>query len=69
MYKDQIRQLEHQHQQLDNQIDTLEKTGIYEDTRMQDLKKRRLLIRDQLSDLRRRQWDHDHERVNFSDYE
>ena len=69
MYKDQIRQLEHQHQQLDNQIDTLEKTGIYEDIRMQDLKKRRLSIRDQLSDLRRKQWVHDHETVNFQDYE
>lgn len=55
MYKDQIRQLENQHQQLDNQIDTLEKTGIYEDTRIQELKKRRLLIRDQLSDLRKKQ--------------
>ncbi len=69
MYKDQIRQLEHQHQQLDNQIDTLEKTGIYEDTRIQELKKRRLLIRDQLSDLRNKQWVHDHETVNFQDYE
>ena len=69
MYKDQIRQLEHQHQQLDNQIDTLEKTGIYEDLRLQELKKRRLAVRDQLSDLRRRQFEHDHERVNYEDYE
>ena len=69
MYKDQIRQLENQHRELDNKIDTMEKTGIFEDMRLQELKKQRLLIRDQLRDLRRLQFEHDHERVNFSDYE
>ena len=47
----------------------MEKTGIFEDMRLQDLKKRRLLVRDQLRDLRRRQFEHDHERVNYDDHE
>jgi hypothetical protein len=69
MYQDQIRHLEVQHRDLDNKIDTLEKTGIYEDLRLQELKKRRLQVRDQLNDLRRRQFEYDHERVNYDDYE
>ena len=69
MYQDKIRQLETEHRDLDNHIDTMEKTGIFEDMRLQDLKKRRLLVRDQLRDLRRRQFEHDHERVNYDDHE
>jgi hypothetical protein len=69
MYKDQIKLLEVEHQDLDKKIDTLEKTGIYEDMRIQELKKRRLMVRDQLSDLRRQQYEHNHERINYDDYE
>jgi hypothetical protein len=69
MYQTQIKQLEQEHTDLDKKIDTAEKTGIYEDMRLQEMKKRRLLVRDQLRDLRRKQFEHDHERVNFDDYE
>lgn len=69
MYQDQIRLLEIEHRDLDKKIDTLEKTGIYEDMRIQELKKRRLLVRDQLSDLRRRQFEYNQERQHDDDYE
>jgi len=61
MYENRIKHLEQIHQALDKQIDGLEKTGKFEDNHLHDLKKQRLQIRDQLSDLRRRQHEHDQE--------
>lgn len=67
MYLQRIRDLEQAHAALDKQIDTMERTGVYEDTRMQTLKKQRLSIKDQLQQLRRRQWEHDHETINMDE--
>ena len=61
MYENRIRHLEQMHDALDKKIDALEKTGVFEDNNIHDLKKQRLQIRDQLSDLRRRQHEHDQE--------
>jgi hypothetical protein len=52
----QIKQLEKQHTKLDKEIDTLEKTGKFSDIQMQQLKKERLMIRDELSRLRKKQY-------------
>jgi uncharacterized protein YdcH (DUF465 family) len=52
---------------LDQKIDTLEKNGLFEDMKMQELKKQRLLLRDELAILRRKQWEHDHETIDFDD--
>ena len=67
MYEDKIKHLEEAHRVLDQKIDTLEKNGLFEDIKMQELKKQRLLFRDELAILRRKQWEHDHETVNFDD--
>ena len=67
MYKNRIKHLEEAHRVLDQKIDTLEKNGLFEDIKMQELKKQRLLFRDELAILRRKQWEHDHETVNFDD--
>ena len=61
MYENRIRHLEQMHEALDKQIDGLEKTGRFDDVQIHNLKKQRLQIRDQLSDLRRRQHEHDQE--------
>lgn len=61
MYEGRIRHLELMHESLDKQIDGMEKTGVFDDTYLHDLKKQRLQIRDQLADLRRRQQEHDQE--------
>lgn len=61
MYENRIRHLELMHETLDKKIDGMEKTGVFDDTHLHDLKKQRLQIRDQLSDLRRRQQEYDQE--------
>ena len=67
MYEDKIKHLEEAHRVLDQKIDTLEKNGLFEDIKMQELKKQRLLFRDELAILRRKQWEHDHETIDFDD--
>ena len=61
MYEGRIRHLEQMHEVLDKKIDGMERTGVFDDTQLHDLKKQRLQLRDQLADLRRRQWEHDQE--------
>jgi uncharacterized protein YdcH (DUF465 family) len=67
MYENRIKHLEESHRVLDQKIDTLEKNGLFEDMKMQELKKQRLLLRDELAILRRKHWEHDHETVDFDD--
>jgi uncharacterized protein YdcH (DUF465 family) len=67
MYENRIKHLEESHRVLDQKIDTLEKNGLFEDMKMQELKKQRLLLRDELAILRRKQWEYDHETVDFDD--
>jgi uncharacterized protein YdcH (DUF465 family) len=67
MYENRIKHLEESHRVLDQKIDILEKNGLFEDMKMQELKKQRLLLRDELAILRRKQWEHDHETVDFDD--
>lgn len=66
MYEGRIKHLEVMHESLDHQIDGLERTGKFDDNQLNTLKKQRLQIRDQLADLRRRQYDYDQE-VRFDD--
>lgn len=61
MYENRIRHLEQMHESLNKQIDGLEKTGKFDDTHLNNLKKQRLQLRDQLVDLRRKQHEHDQE--------
>jgi uncharacterized protein YdcH (DUF465 family) len=67
MYEGRIKHLEEAHRALDKQIDTLEKTGLYEDLKLEQLKKQRLLFKDEIAILKRKQWEHDHETVDFDD--
>jgi len=55
MLESRIRHLEQQHEALDKQIDVMEKTGRFDDMDLQYLKKKRLQIRDELIELRRKQ--------------
>lgn len=59
MYEGRIRHLEQMHAALDKQIDGMEKTGVFDDTHLHDLKKQRLQIRDQLAELKTKQQAHD----------
>jgi len=46
--KHHIKHLEESHTKLDNEVDTLEKTGLFEDLRLEGLKKKRLHLKDEL---------------------
>ena len=45
MYELRIKHLEESHRALDKQIDTLEKTGVFEDLKLEELKKQRLHLK------------------------
>lgn len=55
MFENRLRHLEEMHAVLDRQIDNLEITGTFQDEKLAGMKKRRLLIRDQIESLRRKQ--------------
>ena len=55
MYEQRIKHLEEAHRALDKQVDTLEKTGLFEDLKLEELKKQRLLLKDKLVILKHKQ--------------
>lgn len=67
MYETRIKHLEEMHRVLDNKIQDMEQTGIFEDARLQEMKKQKLQLKDELRRLARLQWDHDHETVDLDD--
>lgn len=65
MYKAKIKQLEESHRVLNKQIDDMERNHPHvEVEKLAEMKKRKLLIKDEISRLNRLQWDHDHETVH-----
>ena len=59
MYEQRISHLEELHRVLNKKIDTLEKTGLYEDLKLEDLKKQRLHLKDQIAILKHKQEEHE----------
>ena len=55
MFESRLRHLREMHARLDREIDGLESTGRFDDTRLTELKKQRLALRDQMQDPQRRQ--------------
>jgi uncharacterized protein YdcH (DUF465 family) len=66
MYENRIKHLEESHAALNKQIDALEKTGNFTDDHISNLKKQRLHLKDEIAILKKKQWEHDHE---FLDYD
>ena len=69
MYEHRIKHLEEAHRSLDKQVETLERTGVFGDERLSNLKKERLRIKDEIAILKRKQWEHDHETIHYDDDE
>lgn len=67
MYENRIKHLEEMHESLDRQIRGLESTGRFNDTTMTMLKKQKLSLKDQITELKKKQWEHDHEFVESDD--
>jgi hypothetical protein len=55
MYTLRIQHLEDAHRSLDKRVDTMEKTGIFNDFELEDLKKEMLLLKDKISILKQKQ--------------
>ena len=55
MYEARIKHLEDAHRSLDKQVDALEKTGLFEDLKLEKLKKERLLLKDKIAILKHKQ--------------
>lgn len=65
MYKIKIKQLEESHRVLNKQIDDQERNHPHvEEARLAEMKKKKLLIKDEIARLNKLQWDHDHETVH-----
>lgn len=67
MYQQRIKHLEEAHRMLDLQIKTLTESGNYNDSALSELKKKKLLYKDEIRNLTRQQWEYDHDRVDFDD--
>ena len=65
MYKAKIKQLEESHKVLNKQIDDMERNHPHvEETKLAEMKKKKLIIKDEISRLNKLQWDYDHETVH-----
>ena len=59
MYENRIKHLEEAHRALNKQVDNLEKNGLFEDLKLEDLKKQRLHLKDEIAILKHKQELHD----------
>ena len=67
-YKGKIKQLEESHRVLNKQIDDMERNHPHvEEAKLAEMKKKKLLIKDEIARLNKLQWDHDHETVNLDE--
>lgn len=65
-YREQIRKLTEIHNVLDTEIKRLEMLSADQD-RITELKRRKLMFKNELSKLHKLQWEEDHERIKFDD--
>ena len=62
MYESRIKHIEEMHRVLNKQIDDMEKNHPHvEESKLADLKKKKLQYKDELARLKKLQWEHDHE--------
>lgn len=67
VYRSRIQTLEESHRILDQQIEKLTKLGTYTDDQLSEMKKRKLMFKDEIKRLTRLQWEEDNERVDLDD--
>jgi uncharacterized protein YdcH (DUF465 family) len=64
MYENRIKHLEEAHRALNKKIDTLEKNGLFEDLKLEELKKQRLHLKDEIVILKHKQLIHESNNVS-----
>ena len=63
----QIKLLEKEHASLNKKIDGMEKTGVFKDEQLSEMKRKRLQIKEQLVILRKRQFEETYERLDWNE--
>ena len=66
-YTNRIKTLEESYRLVDNQLFQLEKSNSNDFDKIQKLREAKQKYLTELQQLRRAQWDHDHETVDFDD--
>lgn len=69
MYENRIKHLEEMHRVLDKKVNGLESTGIFDDTELENLKKQRLLYKDEIAILKHKQEIHIQEQLKKQGFE
>lgn len=67
MYKARIRQLEELYNNLNVKISSAESADPVDSARVTELKNQRQTVLNELTTLRRAQWDYDHETIHMDD--
>jgi hypothetical protein len=68
MYKQRIKTLQVMHQELNKQIDDMERNHPHVETdKLAEMKKKKLSVKDEISRLTKLQWDYDHETIHGDD--
>lgn len=60
-----ISVLQEQHDELNRKIDSVEKSRVFDDLELAELKKKRLHIKDELAILHKQQFEEQHERLDL----
>lgn len=55
MIENHLKKLEKQHAQLDKKIDAMEQTGIFGDQKLEEMKKQRLHLKDEIATITAKQ--------------
>ena len=66
-YTQRIKTLEEAYRMVDNQLFQLEKSGSGDSEKIKKLQDKKSKYLEELRFIRRAQWDHDHERVDFDE--
>ena len=64
---DRIKFLEDTHRYLNKEIDSIEKSRVFDDQELTEKKKKRLQIKDELAKLQRQQFEQQHEVLDWDE--
>lgn len=66
-YRNRIQTLTESHRLLDQAITEKMKDPNFDEVKVNEMKKQKLMYKDEIRRLERLQWEHDHETVDFGD--
>ena len=66
-YSYRLQTLRESHRLIDSTITNLVNTPGHDEFKVKELKKQKLIYKDEIRKLERAQWEHDHETVDFGD--